>query len=214
MSSKFKVIYVDEDPEARTDFKLNFVNKESCDLIIVHPEFELDDMVEFIIAESPEAVVTDFRLKDKEPQVTYDGVDLIKKIKEIKSKLPCFVLTSYEGEAINVALDVNWIHDKEEIHEDENDRPVFSQKVIQQIHVNRGILERLLSKQQGLFTILQQRDLTEIEERELVELSNEIEMFIFNDIKIPKEIKSYDGLAKLDSLISLSDRLLEEIDKN
>ncbi|NKC20358.1 hypothetical protein CWC29_016285 [Pseudoalteromonas sp. S4498] len=214
MSSKFKVIYVDEDPEARTDFKLNFVNKESCDLIIVHPEFELDDMVEFIIAESPEAVVTDFRLKDKEPQVTYDGVDLIKKIKEIKSKLPCFVLTSYEGEAINVALDVNWIHDKEEIHEDENDRPVFSQKVIQQIHVNRGILERLLSKKQGLFTILQQRDLTEIEERELVELSNEIEMFIFNDIKIPKEIKSYDGLAKLDSLISLSDRLLEEIDKN
>lgn len=214
MSSKFKVIYVDEDPEARTDFKLNFVNKESCDLIIVHPEFELDDMVEFIITESPEAVVTDFRLKDKEPQVTYDGVDLIKKIKEIKSKLPCFVLTSYEGEAINVALDVNWIHDKEEIHEDENDRPVFSQKVIQQIHVNRGILEKLLSKQQGLFTILQQRDLTEIEERELVELSNEIEMFIFNDIKIPKEIKSYDGLAKLDSLISLSDRLLEEIDKN
>ncbi|MEI8605106.1 MAG: hypothetical protein ACJAVX_000790 [Pseudoalteromonas rhizosphaerae] len=214
MNSKFKVVYVDEDPDARKEFELNFVNKEMCDLVIVHPKFQLDEMVDFIIEEGPEAVVSDFRLKDKEPRVTYDGVDLVKKLKSIKAKLPCFVLTSYEGEAINVTLDVNWIHDKEEIHEDENDRPVFSQKVLQQIHVNRGLLDNLLNKQQELFNKLQQNQLTVEGERELVELSNEIELFIFDDKKIPNEIKSYDGLAKLDSLIRLSDQLLKEIDKN
>tara|TARA_B100001063_G_C16569198_1_gene454953 strand:+ start:140 stop:793 length:654 start_codon:yes stop_codon:yes gene_type:complete len=214
MDPKFKVIYVDEDPDARKEFELNFVNREQCNLIIVHPKFQLDEMVDFIIDEAPEAVVSDFRLKDKEPRVKYDGVDLIKELKSIKTKLPCFVLTSYEGEAINVTLDVNWVHDKEEIHEDENDRPVFSQKVLQQIHVNRGLLDDLLNKQQALAIKLRESQLTVKEERELVELSNEIELFVFVDKSIPYEIKSYDGLAKLDSLVSLSDRLLKEIDKN
>lgn len=214
MDSKFKVIYVDEDPDARKEFELNFLNKEVCDLVIVHPKFQLNEMVDFIIEEAPEAVVSDFRLKDKEPRVTYDGVDLVKKLKSIKTKLPCFVLTSYEGEAINVALDVNWIHDKEEIHEDENDRPVFSQKVLQQIYVNKRLQDDLIEQQQELFSKLQENQLTAKEERKLVELSNEIELFIFDDKKIPNEVKSYDGLAKLDSLIKLSNQLLKDIDRN
>lgn len=214
MDSKFKVIYVDEDPDARKEFELNFLNKEVCNLVIVHPKFQLNEMVDFIIEEAPEAVVSDFRLKDKEPRVTYDGVDLVKKLKSIKTKLPCFVLTSYEGEAINVALDVNWIHDKEEIHEDENDRPVFSQKVLQQIYVNKRLQDDLIEQQQELFSKLQENQLTAKEERKLVELSNEIELFIFDDKKIPNEVKSYDGLAKLDSLIQLSNQLLKDIDRN
>ena len=214
MESRFKVIYVDEDPDARKEFELNFVNKENCELIIVHPRFQLNEMVEFIIGENPEAVVTDFRLKDKEPQVTYDGVDLVKSLKNIREKLPCFVLTSYEGDAINVALDVNWVHDKEEIQESESDKPVFSQKVLQQIHVNRGLLDNLLVKQKGLLNKLQQSKLTIADERELVELSNEIELFIFDDKKLPEEIKSFDGMAKLDSLLNLSDKLLKHIDTN
>ena len=80
--------------------------------------------------------------------------------------------------------------------------------------MNRGLLDDLLNKQQALAIKLRESQLTVKEERELVELSNEIELFVFVDKSIPYEIKSYDGLAKLDSLVSLSDRLLKEIDKN
>lgn len=206
---KFKVVYVDEDENDRTEFRVHFVGKEECDLILLHPKEKIEDMVQMIIDMHPDAVVSDFQLKVKEPKVQYNGADLIQEIKKIKEYLPCFLLTSYEGEAVNNTIDVNWVHDKNELIPEENDKPAFSVKVVQQMHVNRKIVEKL--KQQSR-ELMHKVIMSEDEERNFVSINNEIEKYLYKDYILPDEFKGLDGLHKLDKLIELSESLIKSIE--
>ncbi|MDP4490044.1 hypothetical protein QDG88_19210 [Pseudoalteromonas piscicida] len=208
---KFKVVYVDEDESDRTEFRVHFIGKEQCELILLHPEENIDHMTQIIIDINPDAVVSDFQLKIKEPKVQYNGADLISKLKREKEYLPCFLLTSYEGEAVNHAVDVNWVHDKDELIPDGSEKPAFSVKVVQQIHVNKTIVDNLKSERSEL---MGKASLNELEKRKLIDINNEIERYLFKDEILPKELKELDGLHKLDKLIELSELLINSIESN
>lgn len=208
----FKIIYIDEDEKERLNFNLTF-DQPHCKLILEHPKSTLNDMIDFIISEKPDAVICDFLLKEKEPTVDYDGADLLQGLREKNKKLPCFLLTSYESDAIRTTLDVNSVHDKEELIAEDAEKPSFGEKVTQQIKANRKVLGELKDKISGLHKGYAEGNLSADQEKEYNKISLQIEEFIFSNEEISFSINNKSVIERLDKLLDYSDQLIKALDK-
>lgn len=64
----------------------------------------------------PDAIIVDYQLNDKKEDirynVCYNGVELLNAIHNQLSDFPSFVLTSYDGEAVEDSDDVNFVYVK------------------------------------------------------------------------------------------------------
>ncbi|MEC9385145.1 MAG: hypothetical protein VX393_02010 [Pseudomonadota bacterium] len=209
---EFKIIYIDEDEKERRNFELTF-DQPDCKLILEHPRSTLEEMIDVIVYEKPDAVICDFLLKEKEPTVNYDGADLLQGIRDKNKRLPCFLLTSYESDAIRTTLDVNSVHDKDELIAEDAEKPTFGDKVTQQIKANRKVLGELKDKISGLHKRYANGDLSTAEEREYNKVSVKIEEFIFSDEETHLSINDTSVLERLDKLLDYSDQLIKALKK-
>lgn len=208
----FKVLYIDEDEIDRKQFLINF-DQDGCEIDVIHPLSDIDDMVASIIDRKPDAVVSDYHLKEKEPSLNYDGAELLFLLRSFKSKLPCFLLTSYEAEAIKNIYDVNFVHDKNELIPEDCDKPSFGEKVFQQLTVNRNKVRSLKKRYSELHDIYLNNEITPVLARELADLSDEIEAYVFFDGKVGKEIKDIFVMKKLDDILEFSKELMRRIEE-
>ncbi|MFA6084633.1 hypothetical protein [Mucilaginibacter sp.] len=219
----YKVLFIDEETEVFGDFK-DYVDasplKAEFEIITELPLNNIEEMIELIIKVNPDAIVTDFMLNDAKVDikynVPYNGSILVKTFTDIRHDFPCFILTSFDDQAITQSEDVNIVYIKNILHGDVETktkaRATFLERIKGQINhyktrvdvAEKRLLELLEIRAAGKATIDQ--------ENEIIELDTFLESSIDRKSVIPKEFKSLSNTDRLDQILSKVDDILKKID--
>lgn len=219
----YKIIYVDEYREDIDDFLDYFEEKDTnnkFDIEYLLPENSLDLMYEKIFEKNPDAIISDYMLNEYKSDINYNvpytGVDLTEKILEIKEKYPCFVLTSYDDQAIKTSQDVNMIYIKDILHGSEektNAKANFLDTVENQIIHYKKRIENSENELLKLINKSNEEALNAIEEAKLLELDTFIEKATNQQSALPEHLKGTKNLDELHKMINSTDTLLAELRK-
>jgi hypothetical protein len=208
--NKYKIAYIDESRDEITKFQRRVY--EAFDVLDFLPKGDLDNFVDELLNSGADAFVSDFRLNeyrnDVKEAIQYSGADLIETLLNIRQEFPCFVLTSYDNDAVQRMTDVNYVYSKEILTID-NQAEIFIKKIRAQIeHYDANI--KLASDR---FFDLQvksiEKDLTEEEENELLTLDTFLENSLNRRSALPTEKKSQLAIGKVDELLSFTNELLK-----
>lgn len=219
----YKIIFIDEQKTDIDDFK-DYVDEtksnEKFEVIGEFPQEELDEMVQVIFKHNPDAIVTDFMLnemkEDIKYNVPYNGVQLVQEILSIRESFPCFVMTSFDDNAIKASDDVNLVYIKNILHGSEKAAKVkanFLQRVESQIlHYKTKIAKA--EKELNRLLELRNSNKANIEDEEsIIRLDHFLERSIDKQNAIPEEYKSLSNTKRLTEIISKVDELLKKVDK-
>jgi len=212
MKRRHLIAYIDEDRDAIGRFQSRVY--ETLDVIPFLPKPELDEFVDELFNSGAEAFVVDYRLNeyrdDEREPVNYDGIELIEKIWRIRNRFPCFVLTSYDGAAVEEMYDVNFVYPKDVLTSDKQAGQVsFAEKVGTQIEHYQAALEK---KNERFFQLLEKSEkaqLTEDEENELLDLDSFLESSLNAQNAIQPEKKNQLAIGRIDELLKSTNELLK-----
>jgi DNA-binding NarL/FixJ family response regulator len=94
---KYKIGYIDEDHDDRVKFE-DQIQSDEIQVVLIDPYENKEHMVEYIVDEKFDAVVVDYTLYATKPVVQYDGVELIRRLWEVRADFPAFILTNNRDE--------------------------------------------------------------------------------------------------------------------
>ena len=111
----YKVLFIDEESIQHDNFKEHFEeNWPEAECECVFPARTIEGMLELLEKTHPDAVIVDYQLNDKKVDISYNvgynGVELLNAIHNQLADFPCFVITSYDGEAVVDSDDVNLVY--------------------------------------------------------------------------------------------------------
>ena len=220
----YKIVYIDEYQDDIDDFLDYFDDKDSgknFDIKILLPAENLNEMINLIFQENPDAIISDFQLNEYKTDISYNvpytGVGLAERILETKHNHPCFVLTSYDDDAIKTSQDVNIVYIKDILHgieEKSNAKANFLDIVENQILHYR---KRISNAEKELLALVEKsntQDLNANEEDRLLELDTFIEQSIDKKSALPKHLKGTKNLDALHKMIENTDKLLSNLGQN
>lgn len=228
---EYLILFIDEESDTHNDFrryidKYNRFNPDitlKCETLL--PASTIDEMREIVFQYSPDAVVTDFQLNAKKPSVdspnvTYTGAEFVHDFVAVRAGFPCFIITSFDGEAADASPDVNLVYVKTALSltllkdSGGSDELSFAQRIVKQISKYKKQIEQseirfqtLLDKQKN------GNNLTCSEEQELVSLDTFLEASIDGRAAIPNKIKELSNINKLNDLLKSVNELLNECKK-
>lgn len=219
----YRIIFVDEQKSDIDDF-LDYVDakntRESFEVIPEFPLEDLDEMVDLILKQNPDAVITDFMLNEYKEEVKhnvpYNGVQLVQEILSIREGFPCFVMTSFDDDAIKVSNDVNLIYIKNILHGAEKDTKAkanFLERVENQINHYKSKIEESEKKLEELVKLRAEGRAGIREEQDIIELDNFLEMSIDKRNAIPPDYKSLSNTKRLEDILTKVDELLSKVDQ-
>lgn len=218
----YKLIFIDEEKEALDEFKDYIDSKQKqnkFEIVLMLPRESLEEMVDEIISFKPDAIITDFMLNeykiDVKYNVAYNGVDLVKKIFEKREDFPCFVLTSFDDNAIKESDDVNIVYIKGILHgaeEKANSKANFVERIINQISHYKNKMENNEKRLLNLIRQSEERELNAFEEQEMLNLDTLIEKNLDRDSQIPDHLKGRANQEKLSELIDKVEKLNQKIE--
>lgn len=219
----YKILFIDEESEAFdyfNDYVEETVTSEPIEVICEYPLKNLDEMIELIIKSNPDVLITDFKLNevktDIKHKVLYNGVNLVKEFLSIRDGFPCFIMTSFDDDAVKLSDDVNLIYIKDILHLSEkktNVKANFLEKVISQASHYKA---RIAKHEDELTTLIQRRhdgQTTLLDEQRIIELDNFLENAIDKKNAIPQEYKSLSNIEQLTEILSKVDDLLSRVEK-
>lgn len=217
--NQYKILYIDESQDDIDDFLDYLESKDSSKKFKVEslfPEPTLDEMIEVIFDEKSDAIVVDFKLNDLKNSINYNvpytGVELAERVLEIKKDFPCFVITSFDNDAIRVSKDVKLVYFKGILHGDEERTEAkanFIDKIENQILHYRQDIDSAKRELNILEEKAKSLRLNSVEEARLVELDTFLEAVTNQKSMIPEQLKSYENLERLYKLIDNTDQLLK-----
>ncbi|ATH70837.1 hypothetical protein [Bacillus altitudinis] len=204
--SKFNIGILDDEQSNIRRIKRKGRN-QSFNFVEVSLKNDVEEMAEEIISQKLNGILVDYQLKTTRPEITYTGVDLVRKLDEYIENYPSFILTAFSDTAENELIDVNKIYEKETYFKE----PALLNRRIQRQVEN---YYRVIEKSEEELIMLREKDsLTLKEEERLVELDTFIENQLSKRDSLAKSIKTLSNNKKLDSLLEKTERLLGEIDK-
>ncbi|MCY4298151.1 MAG: hypothetical protein OXC61_02490 [Flavobacteriaceae bacterium] len=208
---KYKVVYIDEVDREIRSFKrsVKLRANEKFDISVVKPKPTIESTVSKIINQFADAVVADFRLSEEAPEVHYNGSTIIEEILKIRKDFPVFILTSFEDDAIDKGFDVNIVYQKKDILSNSK----FFDRVVNQIKKHRVKIKNAETRILELIKKREQKQLSQQEEYELLELDQFIEERLDQRGLITKDLKTITNSKRLKSLLDKADKILEEIKK-
>ncbi|CAI2040085.1 Uncharacterised protein [Serratia fonticola] len=219
----YKILFIDEENDAIDEFKDYADETTTSEQILVVAEFPqptLEEMIQTIIKVNPDAIITDFMLNEKKTSikygVEYNGIDLVKKFISIREGFPCFVMTSFDDDAVKESDDVNIVYIKEILHSEKssNVKASFLEKVVSQIAHYRSRIE---SYENELKTLIELRNCGKAnisDENRIIVLDQFLEQSIDRQSSIPKEFKELSNTHRLNEILSKVDNLLSKINKD
>lgn len=218
----YKILFIDEEKDTLNDFK-DYVDetatKVKLEIVADYPLSDLEDMIDSIFKMNIDAIIVDYKLNEKKTDidytVKYNGVELIEEFLKIRAKFPCFVLTSYDVEAVNSSEDVNKVYIKNIIHnidEESKARAKFLDRVIIQIEHYQTEIKKAEKELQKLIELRKIGKALISDEEKIIELDDFLENAIDKRDSIPKELKRITNEEKLDNLLSKVDSILKKID--
>lgn len=209
-----KVCYVDEDEDdivlfcefAEGYFELETIKIESGD--------SLEDIVDEILSNPPDALITDYLLNEK-ARVGFNGQALIEEIQARNKHLPCFLLTSHAPDALNATHDARLVQSKRipfgGLERDEL-KSLFRDQIHKVITSYRDAYRKAEEELNGLVA-LDPAGLNSAQRQRLLELDDYLDSFGLSSHSIPMEVKNDRNLALLVELISSVDEILKGRDK-
>jgi len=214
----YKILFIDEESTQHDLFMDYF--EQVCPEITPKCEFPLatvQEMMQRIEEICPDAIVTDFRLNeiriDIHYNVKYDGIELIKAIREQREDYPCFVVTSHDDEAVNGSDDVNMVYIKDILRPESNNAKVtFAARITRQIEKYRS---RIGNARQELSVLIEKRNtgIANIHDEErIIELDSFLEKSLDSYDSIPQQLKKLSNLDRLNTLINKVDNLLKKLE--
>lgn len=218
MTMKYKVMFIDEESTQHEDFEDHFEEYwPEAKVICVFPSPTLYEMMEEIEQHQPNAIVVDFQLNDKKTDVDYNvcynGIELLKEIQAQKFNFPCFVLTSYDDDAVADSDDVNFVYIKKNLHFSSDEGKVsFAQRVKSQID---KYLARIENAKAELSVLLEKRKSGKAnvkDEGRIIELDSFLEKTMDATGAIPDEMKHLSNMERLNSLIDKVNQLICKFD--
>ena len=211
---KHKVAYVDENNRDIQNFQRRVY--EILDVLPFFPKPDIDEFVEELLTSGAEAFIVDFRLNeyrtDVEYPINYDGTEVVEKILAIRKGFPCFVLTSYDGDAIQKTSDVNYVYPKNIlVPEKQPGQTSFGEKIRIQIEHYQTSLENKTNRFLELLEKSEKTGLSEAEENELLKIDSFLEKSINNHDALPDERKKQFAIEKIDNLLASTHELLAHL---
>jgi len=205
---KPSIAYVDEQKDERDNFETDAV---LCNLFgevfTLHPDADLNELVERLLELKIDALITDFRLTQAGP-LNYSGEDIVAAFQSVRTDFPCFIRTSFEDDALSSAADVNKIYSKEHPKGEHGDGSLFG-RVIKQVEHYRLRIEKWHSELEALLEIPANERNGEQVDR-ILQLDSIIESSFGADTGIPASAKKT-LFAGRDELITETKKLIEEI---
>lgn len=219
----YKILFIDEEAEsieAFLDYVENTNASDKIEVLIEYPQETKEEMIDLIIKINPDAVITDFMLNEyKETikyNVPYNGVELVDSFVELREGFPCFVLTSFDDNAIRQSEDVNIVYVKNILHNkeiDKNSKASFLERVIHQINHYKSRISETEAKLLELIKLRSSGEATIEQEQEIIDLDHFLEMSIDKKSSVPLEYKSLSNTQKLEEILSKVDDLLTKVQK-
>lgn len=213
----YKILFVDEE-KSQHDLFLNYMDAAPDDMVIkcLLPESDINAMIAKIDEEHPDAIVADYLLNDIRIDVNYNigynGTELLTKYRTMRPNFPCFVLTSYDEEAVYDTDDVNLIYVKSLLTKEDPDiKSKFYNKIHSQIQKYRT---SIVDAQLELKSLLEKRVAGLIslqDEQRLIDLDDFLEKSLDSYNAIPKEMKELSNLKNIAILINKVDDLLNKL---
>lgn len=216
-----KIIYVDEQPEARAAWMRHvFLSDEFTreETIALDPETDLERMIAVIEDEDPDALVTDQKLSEYKIGVAYDGTELVARILSRRPDFPCFVTTNFAAEAADRApidLDVNIIFSKEQLSDDEEDVSAqglsFFGRVKRKATAYQRMLQSLEEELMGLIREAEGGQMSPQVANRVMELDKLLEAKTGGRVVVPVDIKER-ASAPLAKLMARAEKILTELE--
>lgn len=134
--AQYKILYVDEVESERNRF-LRYIHKNDDEKEFVTDALEplpkLEEFLEIILNNNYDAIITDHKLSEANPHIQYDGLELVEAILKNRIDFPCFVLTSFDDDAVRDGDDVNIVYIKGLMTNEEGHLAKFIYKIKNQI---------------------------------------------------------------------------------
>ena len=209
------LVYVDEQPAQgrrviRRAAQSGYFERDQVKFI--PPLNTVDETISKLLEYDFKVLITDYRLSDHNPQVTFNGTDLINAFRARYIKFPCFVTTSFAEEAAGELIDTNLIFPKSDfIGQDAVSEMPFFSRVRKKISEYENYTTEIEAQYQVIVAKSEQQDLTSDEVEELIKLDGILESLLGNDFSMPSHLKEK-ALRPFGQLIGATEKLVEKIE--
>jgi hypothetical protein len=202
----YKILFIDEQQEDIDQFK-DYVDATSkpgtVEVVAEYPLESLEEMIDEIFKSGPDAVITDFMLNDYKEHVTYNvpynGVQLVRELTSIREGFPCFVITSFDDQAVNAERDTKA-------------KANFLERVEIQIENYKS---KIQDAEEELLRLVELRNSGKAnmdDESEIIRLDHLLEVTTDKKHSIPEEYKTLSNNKRLEELMSKVDELITKIE--
>ena len=214
---KFKILFIDEEKRQQDEFA-DFMDhyQDRVELICRYPRSTLVDTIAMIDELHPDAIVSDFRLNDIKDDIKYnvsfDGSELMDAYLDERPGFPCFVLTSFDDEAIYRSHDLNIVYLKRDLHPSKDDKITFADRIIQKIVSYHAEISNAQERLNDLMELRRNNQATSKDEQELIELDSFLERSLGQKTQVPAGMKELSNMNRLNELIGKADAILAKLE--
>jgi hypothetical protein len=218
----YKIIFIDEQQSALDKFLryIDYYKDESVIAEVILPLGNISEMVVRIFENTPDAIITDYRLNeyktDLNYNIPYNGMELVHAICEQRENFPCFVLTTFADEAIPASDDVNIIYEKEIIYKagQEGTKVTFLNKVKEQIRHYKTKIENAETELNHLIELRKSGKATIEDETRLIKLDSFLEQSLGKKTTIPPQYKELSNTKHLVDMLAKADELIKKLEES
>ena len=182
---------------------------------VVLPERRLDATIELILTHHCKALIADYRLSDYMSEVEFSGVDLVMEYRRRFDGFPCFVATSFAGEAIQESIDTNIIFPKSDFLRAKSGEPSESElpffvRVRRKLEEYRSYEDATVAEFNELASRNERGELTPPQLERLIELDGIVERLCGKGVALPSHLKGR-PLAVFGDLIGRAEALAKRV---
>ena len=216
----YKILFIDEQKDEQSYF-LDYIDRypdANVEVEVIFPCQSMDEMIDAVININPDAIVSDFRLNEYKTDigynVPYNGVELAEKFQSIRDGFPCFIITSFDNDAIPASEDVNIVYVKSPIHNpnSEKNTVTFLDRVKEQIKHYKTRISNAETELQRLLELKKKENATLEDEARIIELDGFLENAIDKRTAIPTGYKSLSTQKQLSDLMGKVDELINKLE--
>lgn len=214
---KYKILFIDEEKRQQDEFA-DFMDhyQDRVELICCYPLSTLVDTIAMIDELHPDAIVSDFKLNDIKDDIKYnvsfDGSELMDAYLDERPGFPCFVLTSFDDEAIYRSHDLNIVYLKRDLHPSKDDKITFADRIIQKIVSYQTEISNAQERLNDLMELRRNNQATSKDEQELIELDSFLERSLGQKTQVPAGMKELSNMKRLNELIEKADAILAKLE--
>lgn len=214
---RYKVLFIDEEKRQQDEFA-DFMDsyQERVELVCKYPLPELKETIALIDEIHPDAVVSDFKLNDIKDNIKYnvgfDGSELMDAYLGERPGFPCFVLTSFDDQAIYRSHDLNIVYLKRDLSPSKDDKITFADRIIQKIVCYQTEIAQSQERMSELMELRRTGKATSKDEQELIELDTFLERSLGRKTQVPEGMKELSNMERLNDLIGKAEEILGKLE--